>query len=387
MVRTFHDILEDARRRTPALSLEDLRARIDAGEAVTLVDVREGEEFRAGHLPNALHVPRAQLERDIEFVAPDRDRPVVLYCASGARAALAAATLRDMGYTRVARAEPGFVRWKELGFPVALPRALTEAQRARYTRHLSLPEVGEAGQRALLDARVLCLGAGGLGSPALLYLAAAGVGTLGVVDDDAVDVSNLQRQVLHTTARVGAPKVESAEATLRALNPDVRVETFRERLTRDNAERLVAGFDVIVDGSDNFATRYALNDAAVRARKPVVHGAIQGFEGQVTTLVPFAGPCYRCIYPVPPAPGLAPACGVAGVLGVLPGVIGVLQATEAIKLVLRRGESLAGRVLIYDALAMAFHELHAARDPACPACGDAHDGEVADPAGLCAGPT
>lgn len=387
MAKSFQDILAEARRQIREVSLEALHARLQAREDLVLIDVREGEEFRAGHLPGALHIARAHLERDIDGVVPQRDRPLVVYCAGGTRSALAAKTLHEMGYTRVESAMPGFARWKELGLPTVVPRGLTAAQRARYARHLSLREVGEAGQLALLDARVLCLGAGGLGSPALLYLAAAGVGTLGVVDDDAVDASNLQRQVVHTSARVGVAKVDSAEEALRGLNPDVRVVKFRERLTRENVARIFAGFDVIVDGCDNFPTRYLVNDAAVFARKPVVHGSIYRFEGQVTTFVPFEGPCYRCLYPEPPPPDLAPACGVAGVLGVLPGVIGMLQATEVIKRVIQRGDALAGRLLTYDALAMRFRELRVRRDPACPVCGDAPTiTDFVDYEGFCAAP-
>lgn len=385
MARTFQDIIAEARRRVPELSLDALHARLQAGEDLLPVDVRDDDEFRAGRIPGAVHLPRAHLERDAAQALPAQDRALVVYCAGGVRATLAAQTLLDMGYTRVARAAQGFTEWQARGLPTELPRALTAAQRARYARHLSLPEVGEAGQLALLDARVLCLGAGGLGSPALLYLAAAGVGTLGIIDDDVVDASNLQRQVLHTAARVGVAKVDSAEETLRGINPDVRVVKLRERLTGDNVARVLQGFDLVVDGCDNFATRYLVNDAAVRARKPVVHGSIYAFEGQVTVFVPFAGPCYRCLYPSPPPPGLSPACGARGVLGVLPGVIGVVQATEALKLILGRGESLAGRLLTYDAMAMRFMELRVRRDAACPTCGDAPRAEVPTAAGFCAG--
>ena len=386
MAKTFQDILAEACLRVREVPLEALHARLLRGEDLTLLDVREGEEFRAGHIPGAVHLPRAHLERDIEAVAPARDRVVVLYCAAGTRAALAASTLLDMGYTRVERMNPGFERWRALGLPTALPQTLSEAQRARYARHLSLREVGERGQRALLDAKVLCLGAGGLGAPALLYLAAAGVGTLGVVDDDVVDASNLQRQVIHDTARVGLAKTDSAEAALRALNPDVRVLKFPTRLTRENARAIVADFDVILDGCDNFPTRYLVNDVSVLLRKPVVHGSIYRFEGQVTTFAPFEGPCYRCLYPEPPPPALAPSCQEAGVLGVLPGVIGVIQATEVIKRILGAGSPLIGRLLTYDAMAMRFREIALRRDPACPVCGDAPSiTELVDYEGFCAG--
>lgn len=370
MKRSYQDLMADARRATRELSLEALAARLRAGPDFTLVDVREAEEHRAGHIPGAVSVPRGFLESRIESVAPDREAPLVLYCAGGARAALAARTLAEMGYSRVECVHPGFAEWQGRGLPVAVAGGLTDAQRARYDRHLRLPEVGEAGQSALLAARVLLVGAGGLGSPAALYLAAAGVGTLGVVDGDTVETSNLQRQVIHTTARVGAAKVDSAESALRALNPEVRVEKFAERLTAANVDRVFAGFDVVVDGSDNFPTRYLVNDAAVLRRLPVVHGSVFRFEGQVSTFVPFAGPCYRCVYPAPPPVGLAPSCQEAGVLGVLPGVVGLLQCTEAIKLVLGKGEPLVGRLLQYDAWAMRFREFKLRRDPACAVCGE-----------------
>lgn len=370
MIRSFQDLMAEARGAIRELPLDALKRRIDAGEALTLVDVREAEEFRAGHLPNAVNVPRGFLEARIEQAVPDRDAPVVLYCQGGTRSALAARTLAEMGYTRVESANPGFAQWKDRQYPVVVPRALSDAQRARYARHLLLPEVGEAGQGKLLDARVLLLGAGGLGSPVALYLAAAGVGTLGLVDGDTVDASNLQRQVIHTTERVGARKVDSAEQTLRALNPDVRVVKHCERLTRDNVDRLFDGWDVIVDGCDNFPTRYLVNDAAVMKRIPVVHGSVFRFEGQVTVFAPWEGPCYRCLYPQPPPAHLAPSCHEAGVLGVLPGALGMLQATEVLKILLGVGDRLVGRLLTYDALAMKFRELRLRRDPACPLCGE-----------------
>ncbi len=372
MTKTFHDLVAEARRASPEVSLDALRARIDAStHALVIVDVRDPDEFRAGHIPGARNVPRAFLESRIEAEAPDRDAAVVLYCAGGTRAALAARALREMGYARVEFAWPGFAQWREQGHPVAVPRALTTSQRERYARHLRLPEVGEEGQRRLLDARVLLLGAGGLGAPVALYLAAAGVGTLGLVDDDVVEVSNLQRQVIHTTARVGARKVDSAAEAIAALDPAVRVVKYPERLTRHNVDRIFEGWDVVVDGCDNFPTRYLVNDAAVAKRLPVVHGSVFRFEGQVSTFVPYEGPCYRCLYPQPPPPELAPSCQEAGVLGVLPGLVGMLQATEVIKLVLGRGDLLAGRLLTYDALSSRFRELRLRRDPACPRCGDA----------------
>ncbi len=370
MKRSFQELMADARRAVQEVSLEELEARLRGTPSFTLVDVREGEEYRAGHIPGAVSVPRGFLESRIESVAPDRDAHLVLYCAGGARSALAARTLQDMGYTRVESANPGFSQWKDRRYPVAVPRALTDAQRARYARHLLLPEVGEAGQAALLDAKVLLLGAGGLGSPAALYLAAAGVGTLGVVDPDVVDASNLQRQVIHRTSGVGSPKVDSAGEAIRALNPDVRVVKYAERLTSANVDRIFDGYDVVVDGCDNFPTRYLVNDACVMKRLPVVHGSVFRFEGQVTTFVPYEGPCYRCLYPEPPPAHLAPSCQEAGVLGVLPGVVGLLQATEAVKLILRKGTPLVGRLLQYDSLAMTFREFKLRRDKACPVCGE-----------------
>ena len=371
MAKSFQDIMAETRKAIREISLESLRDRLEAGESFTLLDVREGEEFRAGHIPGAVNVPRAHLDSKAEATIADRDAPVIVYCAGGVRSALAAKTLAEMGYTNVESANPGFVQWKDRRYPMVVPRVLTADQRDRYSRHLLLPEVGEKGQAKLLDAKVLCLGAGGLGSPAALYLAAAGIGTIGLVDPDVVDASNLQRQVLHNTSRVGKPKVDSAEETLKGLNPDVRVVKFQERLTSENVDRIFDGFDVIIDGCDNFPTRYLVNDASVMKRKPVVHGSIFRFEGQVTTFVPYDGPCYRCLYPEPPPAELAPSCQEAGVLGVLPGIIGVIQATEAIKLVLGVGKPLVGRLLTYDSLGMRFRELKLRRDDDCPMCGKA----------------
>jgi molybdopterin/thiamine biosynthesis adenylyltransferase len=309
---------------------------------------------------------------------PDKNAPIVAYCAGGTRSALAAATLQELGYTNVETANPGFVRWKDLGYPVEAPPELTDAQRERYSRHILLPEVGEAGQVKLLKSKMLLLGAGGLGSPAIMYLAAAGVGTLGIVDADVVDASNLQRQIVHATSRVGTPKVDSAAKTVAELNPDVKVVPYKERLTSANVERLFADYDVIVDGTDNFPTRYLVNDASVFMGKPVVHGSIFRFDGQATTFMPekaakrlgvATGPCYRCLYPEPPPPHLAPSCQEAGVLGILCGIIGTIQATEAIKIVLGKGSTLAGRLLTYDSLNMKFRELKLRRSPECPVCG------------------
>ncbi len=374
MAVTYSDLIQNVRKLIRVVSLEDLKKRLDdkSKPPVVLVDVREKDEVRAGFIPGALSVPRGFLEIQIEAKVPDKNAPVVLYCAGGTRSALAAKTLLDMGYTDVESANPGFVRWKDLGYPIETPPDLTDAQRDRYSRHILLPEVGEAGQAKLLASKVLLLGAGGLGSPAALYLAAAGVGTLGLVDADVVDASNLQRQILHATSRVGQAKVDSAEIAIRDLNPDVKVVKFKERLTSANVDRIFEGFDVVVDGCDNFPTRYLVNDASVFLKKPVVHGSIFRFEGQVTTFVPGGtGPCYRCLYPEPPPPHLAPSCQEAGVLGILPGVVGVIQATEAIKLLLGRGTVLDGRLLTYDSLRMRFGELKLRRDKSCPVCGDA----------------
>jgi molybdopterin/thiamine biosynthesis adenylyltransferase/rhodanese-related sulfurtransferase len=363
--------MADVRKSIREVPLVEIKRRLEAKEPMVLLDVREKEEYRAGYIPGALSVPRAFLEMQIEQKIPDKNAPVVAYCAGGTRSAFAAKTLQELGYTNVESANPGFVRWKDLGFPMELPPQLTDAQRDRYSRHILLPEVGEAGQAKLLAAKVLLLGAGGLGSPAALYLAAAGVGTIGLVDADVVDASNLQRQILHATSRIGQPKVESAEIAIRDLNPDVKVVKFQERVDSSNVERIFAGFDVIVDGCDNFPTRYLVNDASVFMNKPVVHGSIFRFEGQVTTFVPRVGPCYRCLYPEPPPPHLAPSCQEAGVLGILPGLVGMIQATEAIKLVLGKGTPLIGRLLTYDSLRMKFGELKLRRDKGCPICGEA----------------
>jgi molybdopterin/thiamine biosynthesis adenylyltransferase len=379
MPTTYTDLMADVRKRTKQVSLEELKRRLDAGEKMTLVDVREKDEVRGGYIPGAVSIPRGFLEIQAEQKLPDKNARIVAYCAGGTRSALAAATLAELGYTNVETANPGFVRWKDLGWPMESPPELTDAQRERYSRHILLPEVGEAGQAKLLKSKVLLLGAGGLGSPAAMYLAAAGVGTLGVVDADVVDASNLQRQIIHATSRVGTPKVESAAKTIAELNPDVKVVPYMERLTSANVERLFADYEVVVDGTDNFPTRYLVNDASVWMGKPVAHGSIFRFDGQVTTFIsdkaakklglPEAGPCYRCLYPEPPPPHLAPSCQEAGVLGILCGIIGTLQATEAIKLLLGRGTTLAGRLLTYDSLKMKFRELRLRRDPGCPVCG------------------
>ncbi|MFK7989996.1 MAG: molybdopterin-synthase adenylyltransferase MoeB [Sandaracinaceae bacterium] len=371
MAKTYSDLLQEVKSGVTTVSLEDLKSRMDAGEALTLVDVREKDEYRQGFIPGAVHIPRGFLEMQAEGKLPDKAATIVLYCAGGTRSAFAAHTLAGIGYENVESANPGFGRWKDVGFPTERPPELSTAQLERYSRHLLLPEVGEKGQERLLSSKVLLLGAGGLGSPAALYLAAAGVGTLGIVDNDHVDASNLQRQILHGTSRVGDPKVESGADRLRDLNPDVDVIPFPERLTSENVDRIFdQGWDVIVDGLDNFPTRYLVNDASVWKDIPVVHGSIFRFDGQVTTFWPKNGPCYRCLYPEPPPAHLAPSCAEAGVLGILPGVIGTIQATEAIKIILGQGEPLNGRLLTYESLKMQFRTLKLRADPGCPVCGD-----------------
>jgi molybdopterin/thiamine biosynthesis adenylyltransferase/rhodanese-related sulfurtransferase len=351
---------------------------VSAAEALDLaasgwriLDVREQVEWNEGHIPTATLVPLADIPSRIAEVAPDRDAPLLVHCAVGARSLRASAWLVQNGYTNVVSMRASLLDWRRLGGAWEAPeQLLTPAQQRRYSRQILIPEIGQAGQRKLLDAKVLLIGAGGLGSPAALYLGASGIGTIGLVDDDVVDESNLQRQVLHGADRVGMPKTESARMTLAALNPETKVVEHRERLDADNVERLIAGYDVIVDGTDNFDTRYLLNDAAVKLRKPVVHGSIYRWDGQITTFVPFEGPCYRCMYPTQPPPELAPACDIAGVLGVLPGIAGMLQANEVYKLVLGVGETLAGRLLMFDAMSTEFSEVKIWRDPACPACGE-----------------
>jgi molybdopterin/thiamine biosynthesis adenylyltransferase/rhodanese-related sulfurtransferase len=371
MPQTYSELIAQVRQQIRTVSLEDIKSRLEAKAPMVLLDVREKDETRAGFIPGSVLVPRGFLEIQIEQKLTDKSAPIVVYCAGGTRSALAAKTLAELGYTNVESASPGFVRWKDLGYPIESPPELTDAQRDRYSRHILLPEVGEAGQAKLLASKVLLLGAGGLGSPAALYLAAAGVGTLGLVDADTVDASNLQRQILHATSRLGHAKVDSAEHALKDLNPDVRVVKHQERLTSENVDRIFEGYDVVVDGCDNFPTRYLVNDASIFHKKPVVHGSIFRFDGQVTVFDPAGGgPCYRCLYPEPPPPHLAPSCQEAGVLGILPGVVGVIQATEAIKILLGRGTPLVGRLLTYDSLKMKFGELKLRRDKGCPACGD-----------------
>jgi molybdopterin/thiamine biosynthesis adenylyltransferase/rhodanese-related sulfurtransferase len=364
---TYREMVERARREIEEVTPVQVLDRLDD---LLVIDVREADEHQQGAIPGARFLARGVLERDIATIVTDSGTEIVLYCASGSRSVLAAAALRQMGFEHVSTMSGGFDQWKTDGLPWGDPTGLTSDQRTRYARHVRLPEVGEAGQLQLLGARVLLVGAGGLGSPAALYLAAAGVGTIGVVDDDVVDSSNLQRQILHNIDRVGMAKVESARETLLALNPDVKVETHQERLVAANALSIMTGYDVVVDGGDNFPTRYLVNDASLHLRVPVVHGSIFRFEGQTTVFTPYDGPCYRCLHPEPPPPELAPSCAEAGVLGVLPGVIGSIQAMETIKLLLDIGETLSGRLLVYDALDQDFLTVSVSREPDCPACSD-----------------
>jgi molybdopterin/thiamine biosynthesis adenylyltransferase/rhodanese-related sulfurtransferase len=362
------DTLQQVKARVEMIDHDAAREEIAAG--TTLIDVREPHEWDEAHLVEATHVPQDEVLERIDELVPDRSQRVLLYCRTDNRSSRVADALGDLGYENVAVIRDGIVGWQEAGLPVAAPEGLSPEQRMRYSRHTLLPEVGVEGQLKLLDAKVLLLGAGGLGAPAALYLAAAGVGTLGIVDDDVVDESNLQRQVIHDTHRVGQPKTASARQTIEALNPEVEVVEYRTRLDASNVLDIIGAYDLIVDGADNFPTRYLLNDASVRLRKPVVSASILGFEGQISTFVPYEGPCYRCLYPVPPPPELAPSCGANGVLGVMAGVMGLLQANEVIKLAAGIGEPLVGRLLLYESLGTRFTELKVKRDPSCPVCGD-----------------
>jgi len=376
---SFGNLLKDVKARIRETDVETLRKEIEGqkgkggngnGAGPILVDVREKDEWTEGFIPGARWIPRGFLELRIEDQVPERAAEIVLYCAGGTRSALAARALGELGYTNVKSLAGGFSAWKRAGLPFDRPFVMTQEQSLRYARHTMLPELGEAGQVKLLKSKVLCLGAGGLGSPAGLYLAAAGVGTIGFVDDDVVDASNLQRQILHATDRIGMPKVESAAAAIAKLNPDVKVIAHQTRLSSDNVLDIIKDYDLIIDGADNFPTRYLINDAALKLMKPVVDGSIYRFDGNVTTFLPFNGPCYRCFYPEPPPPDMAPSCQEAGVLGVLCGVIGSLQTVEAIKVLLGIGKTLSGRQLVFDALGLKFREFKRPHDPTCPVCGD-----------------
>ncbi|MDQ4130346.1 MAG: molybdopterin-synthase adenylyltransferase MoeB [Actinomycetota bacterium] len=381
---TYRDLLSQAKASIREVDTHRAAKLLADRPGTVVLDVREPDEYEQGALPGALHIPRGFLESQVEQKVTDREAPILVYCAGGNRSAFAAKTLGELGYADVVSLAGGFNRWKNEGRPWTTPRTLSPDQRNRYHRHLLLPEVGESGQQKLLDAKVLLLGAGGLGSPAALYLAAAGVGTLGIVDMDAVDESNLQRQILHNLDRVGERKVDSAKKTLTALNPDVNVVGYDVRLGADNVLDVIDGYDVIIDGADNFPTRYLLNDASLLKRIPVVHGSIFRFEGQITVFTPYEGPCYRCLFPEPPPTELAPSCAEAGVLGVLPGIVGSIQAMEAIKLVLGLGDALVGRLLAYDAVEESFRTFRVPRDPSCPACGpDAGEIVIAEYDDLC----
>ncbi len=380
---SFRDLLAETKANIREVDTASAESILEAAPDTVVLDVREADEYQQGALAGAIHIPRGFLESQIESRLPNHAAPVVVYCAGGTRSAFAAKSLADLGYTDVVSMAGGFNKWKNEGRNWSTPRTLSNEQRNRYQRHLLLPEVGEEGQMKLLDAKVLLLGAGGLGSPAALYLAAAGVGTLGIVDMDVVDESNLQRQILHNIDRVGERKVDSAKKTLVALNPDVNVVTYDVRLGADNVLDVIDGYDVIVDGTDNFPTRYLVNDASLLKKIPVVHGSIFRFEGQATVFAPYVGPCYRCLIPEPPPPELAPSCAEAGVLGVLPGIIGSIQAMEAIKVILGLGEPLIGRLLAYDAQEESFRTFKVGRDPSCPACGPDAEIVIAEYDELC----
>jgi len=360
----------DTKVKAPVEEIEPFEAaqEIEGGDVI-LIDTREPHEYQEAHLENGKLVPPGLLGDEIATAAPDKSARTIIYCRSGNRSYKAAEQMERLGYTDVASMAGGILAWQEQGLPVVSASGMTAEQRDRYSRHTLLPEVGVDGQLKMLNAKVLLIGAGGLGAPTALYLAAAGIGTLGLVDDDVVDASNLQRQVIHNTERIGVPKTESARLTIEALNPDVDVIEHRIRLNAENILGIIEDYDVIVDGADNFPTRYLLNDASVRLRKPVVSASILSFDGQISTFVPFEGPCYRCLYPTPPPPELAPSCSTNGVLGVMAGTMGLLQANEVLKLVLGIGEPLIGRLLLFEALSTRFTELKVRRDPECPICG------------------
>lgn len=370
MAKTYQELMAEARDSVPEVTIDEVQAQMGNGARPTLLDVREREEYREGHLEGSVPLPRGFLEMRIEEAVPDKSTPIVAYCAGGVRSLIAARTLKEMGYKNVTSMSGGYTAWKNAGYKWVADRQFTPEQITRYARHFTLPEVGEAGQAKLLDAKVLCVGAGGLGSPVALYLAAAGVGTIGIADHDTVDMSNLQRQILHTNDRVGMPKVESAQLTLNALNPDVNIVQFKERLSSENVMRIIDGFDIVVNGCDNFPTRYLINDACIMAKKTLVDGSIFQFEGQVTVVDPTEGPCYRCLFPEPPPPGMAPSCAEAGVLGVLPGLVGCVQALEVIKIILGAGNPLVGRMMHFDTLSSEIRVLKLRKDPNCLVCGD-----------------
>ena len=371
MAKSFQDIMAEARKEIPEVSAQQVNELLkNNGKSPVLLDVRESDEWRQGHLEGALPLPRGFLEIKVESAVPNKEAPIIAYCAGGVRSLLAAKAMKEMGYQNVSSMAGGYAAWKNGGFKWVQDFQYTPEQLIRYSRHFLLPEVGEDGQAKLLQAKVLMVGAGGLGSPSAYYLAAAGVGTLGIIDNDVVDISNLQRQILHANDRVGMPKVESAKKTLEGLNPDVKVIPYQAKLTSENIMDIIKDYDWVVDGCDNFPTRYLVNDACVLTGKPNVHGSIFQFEGQATVFYPGKGPCYRCLYPEPPPAEMAPSCAEAGVLGVLPGLIGVIEALEAVKLILGKGETLVGRLLHFNTLTMEINTLKLRRDPSCPMCGD-----------------
>jgi adenylyltransferase/sulfurtransferase len=371
MAKSFQDIMAEARKEIPEVSAQQVNELLkNNGNSPVLLDVRESDEWRQGHLEGALPLPRGFLEIKVESAVPNKEAPIIAYCAGGVRSLLAAKAMKEMGYQNVSSMAGGYAAWKNGGFKWVQDFQYTPEQLIRYSRHFLLPEVGEDGQAKLLQAKVLMVGAGGLGSPSAFYLAAAGVGTLGIIDNDVVDISNLQRQILHANDRVGMPKVESAKKTLEGLNPDVKVIPYQAKLTSENIMDIIKDYDLVVDGCDNFPTRYLVNDACVLTGKPNVHGSIFQFEGQATVFYPGKGPCYRCLYPEPPPAEMAPSCAEAGVLGVLPGLIGVIEALEAVKIILGKGETLVGRLLHFNTLTMEVNTLKLRRDPNCPMCGD-----------------
>ena len=370
MAKTYKQLMEEARKAIPEVSIDEVKNCVERGENWTLLDVREREEYREGHLEGAISLPRGFLEMRVEETVADKTKPIIAYCAGGVRSLIAARTLKEMGYENVVSMSGGYTAWKNAGHKWVADRQFTQEQITRYARHFTLPEVGEKGQAKLLEGKVLCIGAGGLGSPVAFYLAAAGVGTIGIIDNDVVDMSNLQRQILHTNDRVGMPKVESAQKTLNALNPDVKVIPINERLSSENVMRIIKDYDIVINGCDNFPTRYLINDACVMAKKPLVDGSIFQFEGQATVFYPDRGPCYRCLFPEPPPPGAAPSCAEAGVLGVLPGLVGCVQALEAMKLILGAGRPLIGRMMHFDTLSSEVRVLKLRRDPNCLVCSD-----------------
>ena len=370
MAKTYKQLMEEARKAIPEVSIDEVKSRVERGENWTLLDVREREEYREGHLEGAISLPRGFLEMRVEETVADKTKPIIAYCAGGVRSLIAARTLKEMGYENVVSMSGGYTAWKNAGHKWVADRQFTQEQITRYARHFTLPEVGEKGQAKLLEGKVLCIGAGGLGSPVAFYLADAGVGTIGIIDNDVVDMSNLQRQILHTNDRVGMPKVESAQKTLNALNPDVKVIPINERLSSENVMRIIKDYDIVINGCDNFPTRYLINDACVMAKKPLVDGSIFQFEGQATVFYPDRGPCYRCLFPEPPPPGAAPSCAEAGVLGVLPGLVGCVQALETMKLILGAGRPLIGRMMHFDTLSGEVRVLKLRRDPNCLVCSD-----------------